>query len=162
MFVFENHDYSAYVPISENANYLSYTNNTFAGGLRIKKIINVPPQTGEYTIKEYSYLKINRDNVSSGILHSNPAYFISSGDLLFDNSGTHITYSSVQEKYKNGSFKATHFITEEGGLRLGEPISSVFDDLPVYTNGDWKAGVPRSRRDIERGEKYLTNIIVIP
>lgn len=147
MFVYENHDYSAYIPI--NATYLGETSPTITGGLRIKKILNVS-NSREFTSREYLYNRINRVGISSGILHARLPYYTSSG-LLFDNSGAHVTYSSVLEKYENGSFKATHFVTQAGGQRLGESINPVFDDLPVYLTGDL-VDVPYSRRDMERGK----------
>ncbi len=147
MFVYENHDYSAYVPRLTNT--LEETNLTTVGGLRIKKIISVS-DSKTLTMKEYIYNRVNRVGVSSGILHAYPSYYTSNG-ILFDNSGAHVTYSSVIEKYENKSFKATHFITEAGGERLGESISPVFDDLPVFLAGEW-IDIPSSRKDIERGK----------
>ncbi len=150
MLIYENNDYGAYVPASKWSNNLEVTPTVLSGGLRIKKIINVS-QEGQYTSKEYDYTKYNRQRASSGILHAKPTYYTSNG-LLFDNSGSHLNYSSVLEKKADGSFKATHFITEDGITRLGENVSPCFDDLPIYVSDDWEGGVPYSKRDMERGK----------
>lgn len=148
MFFYENHDYSAYVSNVNWTSILERCATEMAGGLRIKKIINVD-NSGKFTQKEYIYK--NTKNVSSGILHYKPTYYFSN-QLLFNNSGAHIGYSSVTEKNLDGSIKVSHFTSEESQARLGENVSSILDDSPVYNNQGWEGVVPYSNRDIERGK----------
>lgn len=148
MFFFENHDYSSYVSNVNWTSILERCSMEIAGGLRIRKIINVD-DTGKYTQKEYTYK--NTKNVSSGILHYKPTYYFTN-QLLFNNSGAHIGYSSITEKNLDGSIKNALFTSEESQSRLGEDVPSIMDDNPVYNNGSWEGAIPYSNRDIERGK----------
>lgn len=150
-FYYENHEYYAYVDNSMYSSSLFHVGETLAGGLRVKRIVNVD-ENGGYTAKEYTYRKKDQGLQSSGILHAYPAFYrISDQAILFNNSGAHIGYSSVVEKYNDGSFKSTDFITEDYFSRLGETVQSCLDDTPVYAQS-WISLVPYSSRDFERGK----------
>lgn len=151
-FYYENHDYRVYVDNSSFSSSLVYEgSDILTGGLRIKRIVSVD-EKGGYTAKEYTYRKKDLGKQSSGILHAKPAYYrLSDKALLFDNSGAHIGYSSVVEKYNDGSFKASDFITEDYFSRLGETVQACFDDSPAYVQS-WISFIPYSSRDFERGK----------
>lgn len=150
-FYYENHEYYAYVDNSMYSSSLFNVGETLAGGLRVKRIVSVD-ENGGYTTKEYTYRKKDQGLQSSGILHAMPAFYRSSDQsYLFDNSGAHIGYSSVVEKYNDGSFKGTDFITEDYHSRLGETVQACLDDIPVYVER-WISLVPYSSRDFERGK----------
>lgn len=146
---FENHDYQLYISNDAFSSIPTYIGtDKLASGLRIRRIINVDGQ-GLFSSKEYFYRDKNK-NISSGILHELPGIYKDNG-FLFDNSGAHITYSSVLEKNTDGSFKNVDFIHESYISRLGENVLGCTDDPPLYVNS-WVGPVTFCERDLERGK----------
>lgn len=148
LFFFENNDYGAVVQKTQFNSTLIPVSDTYSAGLRIQRIINIYGN-GKYAKKEYIY-KDKNDERSSGILHAFPYYFTEYG-YIFDNSGAHVTYSSVTEKNEDGTFKYTDFVTEKQNIRLGENISGCMDDAPKYVES-WVGPQSYCERDFERGK----------
>ena len=156
LFFFENHEYGSCMSNEGGYSQLTPTDETLVSGLRVRKIVSVDG-TGGYTWKEYLY-KDKNDGRSSGILHTQPTYFTDQG-YIFDNSGSHVTYSGVTEKYADGSFKYTDFVTEKDFMRLGESAGGCLDDTPVSFDS-WDGIMAFSERDLERGkvlDEYYCN-----
>lgn len=165
LFFYEDHDYSS--RIQYTSPYLSPSleslgsNSDMAGGLRIKKILNID-NFGGHTSKEYIYKKNygNNEYISSGILRHRPIYKF--GDNRVSPDGIHLVYNHVIEKYENGSFKAMTFTSEDYGYRLDETTMGIVDNNPVGGAAVWGGYVPHSDRSFERGkpldEYYCNNL----
>lgn len=120
-FEFEPNRYSQ-IANSQESGDLKKVDENYAGGVRIKRIVNIPSDSTIPEQKEYLYLRgfnpISCDSVSSGILDGDPTYsaswtvdngnmHISQGSIeslskLISESGTHIGYSEVVEKNSDG------------------------------------------------------------
>lgn len=156
-FIYENHDYSQQI-IYDNVfspRLVSLEDShTLAGGLRIKEIIDVDG-FGNYMTKKYIYERpIGNKTESTGILHSNPVYIIGGNAHLFTSGGLHVRYSHVIEKYKDNSFKAMVFSSEETIQRLEGYSPGIPDDSPRNgkTNTATNAYISHSSRGLERGK----------
>ena len=162
IFVYENHDYNYIVKYENTFNpALEYISDSFgkpvlAGGLRIKRILNVD-NLGHYDVVDYEY-KLPNSSLSSGIVYSTGLYSLGDNSALFDN-GNHIKYSHVAEKYEDGSFKCHVFSTERAIVRLGKTSTGILDDSPLRGT-IWEGYIPYSIRSHERGkllDEYYCN-----
>lgn len=142
-FIYESHDYQKQVGIYRDS-YETLSSKKYAGGLRIKRIVNSPSglEQDTCTIKEYFYVSDFLANKgaatkSSGILCQRAKYnfsnhrvkspddevtffvdvFSSQSVLPFsDNSySSHIGYSQVVERLSDGSFSIYKFSNYDTG-----------------------------------------------
>lgn len=132
-FFYEPHDFSKVVDKTSTAFNLvnAASNNEIAGGLRIKKVISDPLNSGTPVTKEYFYVKDYKNNVlaSSGILAGRPTYIeeavipnmhffkLSSNTFsqLNDTNGSHVTYTTVVEKSQDGSYTEYVYSNHDNG-----------------------------------------------
>ncbi len=151
-FYYENHDYGGYVRNEIwSSSYISARENEMVGGLRIKKIVDVD-ELGGFSSKEYIYTKIEYRDISSGIINYELKPYTKSNSDFFHSSSIHVGYSTVIEKYSNGSFVATNFISQDHIVRLGETVPACTDDLPKYVE-KWTTNLVFNSRDLERGKE---------
>jgi hypothetical protein len=133
-FFYEPHDFSKVVNKTLSAINLINANssNEITGGLRIKKIVSDPLNSGNPITKEYFYVKDykNNDFSSSGILAGRPEYideggigidyyfFLNSSNFcpLSDTNGNHITYTTVVEKNQNEGFTEFKYSNHDNGF----------------------------------------------
>lgn len=174
-FEYELNTYSKHIHPLQRTNVQN--ENGFAGGLRIKKIINVDGTKEES--KEYYYVTgytagANPGSLtSSGVLDTKP-YYEQNNVILFDGSsnsinynvfssspvipltpnskGQHIGYSEVVEKRSDGAFTIFTYTNHDNGFPDASFVNSI--------NGFFQFNVPPCSRDFERGrplEKRIYN-----
>ncbi|RBL89842.1 hypothetical protein [Chitinophaga flava] len=164
-FVYEPHDYSSIVMYKPMG--VQGTPQKFAGGLRIKKIINIDGVTTLPLVREFFYTKdfIQGGTLSSGVCTGLPVYYESGYDRLGSSfrfcsspngfaglsDGNHITYTEVVERNTDGSYKKYTYSNHDNGyldmapdlIKMGRSITT--DVASVYTS------YICSKRELERG-----------
>ncbi|MBP3298241.1 MAG: hypothetical protein J6L73_01000 [Muribaculaceae bacterium] len=169
-FEYENHTFCAYVD-STRARSIAVNKMETAGGLRVKKVITSADGTpeSEITSKEYLYYDAAAKThpKSSGILLRPRQYryvkggfaglpmsyrptgfvVVYSSQSLYpvscNGDGSHIGYTSVTEKYPDGSMSVSHFTNFDNG----------YPDEPYQSGnaGGLGASFPYSSLAMERG-----------
>lgn len=76
-FVFEPNEYSKCVKRNRYQGIDEFSYNTYAGGVRIRDIINSDNGSDEYINKHYTYNRENNHNLSSGVLNTPIEYLVS-------------------------------------------------------------------------------------
>lgn len=156
IFEFEPHTYTMYV--DRMCNLKEANTPQYAGGIRIKRIINIPADGGKPEYKEYIY--------HNGILEGE-AIFQSIQNVTFKNGysttlttkstfpltdvtnnfGNHIGYPNVTERLADNSYIEHHFKSQIDSLfRDKQPIIS--NNAPLLT--------PRIIKSHYRGREYKT------
>lgn len=171
-FEYEPHDYKQKVTESRTG-VVELDSKKYAGGVRIKKIINSPSglASDEYVDKEYFYVSDFLTNGvssthSSGILtqlykycyldKKLPLANYSGGYVTLDSYGSmsylpslgnissnHIEYSEVVERNYDGSFTIYEYTNFGDGHVDDETIATLFNQPTIYE--------PKCARDQERG-----------
>ncbi len=126
IFEFEPHTYSKITHYREFGDMVN-VDEAIAGGVRIRKIINIPNDSTPAWIREfryvYNYGKKNTDSISSGILEGYPTYNkyvplkgveIGEGSSvslshIINSSGLHIGYPEAVELHNDGGFEIHRF-----------------------------------------------------
>ena len=169
-FIYEPHDYLKQVN-STRTGYESLSTKKYAGGLRIKRIVNSPSglEQDTCTTKEYFYVSdflTNKENAtkSSGVLCQRAAYYFNNHNIkdlidwitfnveafssqsvlqFCDNThGTHMGYSQVVERLADGSFTIYQYSNFDTG-NVDTPCDFAMQGHTIYE--------PYCSRDQERG-----------
>lgn len=169
-FVYEPHDYQKQVNIYRTG-WENLDEKKYAGGLRIKRIVNSPTglEQDTCTVKQYFYVSDflkNKENAinSSGVLGQRVEYVLSNHNIMSPNGltsyaidmfsnqsvlpfknnthGTHIGYSQVVEKLSDGSFSIYRFSNFDNGY-CDSRADVTFQGHTIFE--------PYSSRDQERG-----------
>lgn len=169
LFYFEPHQYSSVVKQYPTIACTPISQNKIAGGLRIKKMVNVD-NFNTVNTREFFYIKdyLSGGTVSSGVLSGTPNYYeegsgtnadgkqqsirvLSSRPLKFLNAtnGNHITYSEVLEKGLEDGFIVHKFANQDNGyldkpaFATAVPLSNMAPEL--YENKTF------GKLELERG-----------
>ena len=148
------------------------TNNTLAGGLRIRKIISAPSASEDSVVREFSYFNdynptTGLGTVSSGILGLRPQYLFDNSTSIYSYSGnleysyyvqtfssqnimpctenscgTHVGYSNVAERFSDGSCNIYHYTNYDDG----------HGDSPCDNSWGGQFYEPYNERPMERGQ----------
>lgn len=143
VFEFEPNTYSR-VSNSETTGDLSEVEQQRAGGIRIKRIINVPNDNTVPEVREFFYVRDFAGDTtgckSSGILEGMPVYQnrirLSNGYYIFESSentlsniinpsGFHIGYQEVVERNSDGDYSISRFTSAaDPGFKDEAPIAN--------------------------------------
>lgn len=148
------------------------TNNTLAGGLRIRKIISAPSASEDSVVREFSYFNdynptTGLGTVSSGILGLRPQYLFDNSTSIYSYSGnleysyyvqtfssqnimpctenscgTHVGYSNVAERFSDGSCNIYNYTNYDDG----------HGDSPCDNSWGGQFYEPYNERPMERGQ----------
>ena len=155
VFEYEANRYSR-VANSNTAGDLCEVKDTIAGGIRIKKIYDIPNDSSAVRIKEYKYYRVDgsmttTDTLSSGILECSPIYKIDVPCIdnasireeadqplsnIINNSGLHVGYQSVVELESGGGCVIHKFTSfADSAFKDTSPISQNLPTLFLPLSG---------------------------
>ena len=159
VFEFEPNRYSRQA-FTHTAGDLNEVEESLAGGLRIRRIINVPNDNTEPEVREFLYVRSFRGDTtgckSSGILECPPLYthtveFYNGARLIeysenpltniINPSGFHIGYQEVVEKNSSGGYRISKFSSAADlGYKDEAPIAYSINlkFLPVTSMSDYR------------------------
>ncbi|PWG78075.1 hypothetical protein DDR33_24190 [Pararcticibacter amylolyticus] len=161
-YLWEPNDYSK--TVSKDRSALSNDPTQYAGGVRVKRIVNYDNKNKVVGSKTYQYTLEN--GMSSGILYGNPSYKYIRHDLFFfgstlpltdNNTGSHISYSEVKEINNDESYSITQFSNFDTGIggeymdnprltsfnNYSNPIRQIWND---YASNSHERGFPLRER----------------